>query len=160
MNRMLIAAPLMALLLTACVVRPANHGPGMVVVPALPHVVEFGLEPYYYYSGYHYHYDNGYWRYSHSRSGPWIDLPRSHYPKEIKYKNRDHDRGRGDDHDRGRGRDHDKGKGSDHDRGRDGDRGRGRDSDHDRGKDSDRDRGRGSDDDRGRGSDNDRGRRY
>lgn len=100
MYKLLIAAPLMALLLSACVVAPVGHGPGMVVAPALPVIVELGAEPYYYQSGYYYYYDNNRWRYSNSRSGPWADLPRSHYPKETRFKHRP-DGQRGDeDHDR------------------------------------------------------------
>ena len=99
MYRMLIVAPLTALLLSACVVAPADRGPGMVVAPALPLVVELGVEPYYYHSGYHYYYDNSRWRYANSRSGPWMDLPRSHYPQEVRRRggpdNRGNDRGRG-----------------------------------------------------------------
>lgn len=98
MYKMLIVAPLAALVLTACVVEPAHYGPGLVVAPALPLVLELGAEPYYYQGGYHYHYNNGNWRYSRSRSGPWVDLPRSHYPKEIRR------RGGADDRDRGQGR--------------------------------------------------------
>lgn len=100
MYRMLIVAPLTALLLTACVVTPAHHGPGLVVAPALPLIVEIGAEPYYYQSGYHYYYNNDRWSYSTSRSGPWVDLPRSHYPKEIRFRDGAHDRGRGQDRDR------------------------------------------------------------
>ncbi|TAK40450.1 MAG: hypothetical protein EPO27_20940 [Betaproteobacteria bacterium] len=100
MPRMLIVAPLTALLLSACVLVPADHGPGMVVAPALPLIVELGVEPYYYQHGYYYHYDNNNWRYSSSRSGPWADLPRSHYPRETRFKGRA-DRRDGDrDHDR------------------------------------------------------------
>ena len=100
MSRMLIVAPLTALLLSACVVAPAGRGPGMVVAPALPLVVELGVEPYYVQRGYYYHYDNNRWRYSNSRSGPWADLPRSHYPKETRFKGRAD--GRGGDQDRDR----------------------------------------------------------
>ena len=88
MYRMLIVVPLTALLLSACVVSPAPHDHGMVVAPALPVIVELDVEPYYYQSGYHYYYDNNNWRYSKSRSGPWTDLPRSHYPKETRFKGR------------------------------------------------------------------------
>ena len=94
MDRMLIVAPLTALLLTACVVAPAPYGSGLVVAPALPLIVELGAEPYYYQGGYHYYYNNDRWSYSHSRSGPWIDLPRSHYPKEIRRRGGADDRGR------------------------------------------------------------------
>jgi len=115
---LLIVTSLAALLLSACIVAPADRGSRMVVTP-LPVVVELGVEPYYYQGGYHYHYDNNRWRYSNSRSGPWTDLPKSHYPKETKFKGRDG--GRGGDHDRGngRGRDHDRGdgRGGDRDRG-------------------------------------------
>jgi len=105
MSKMHIALPLAILLFADCVVTPADR---VVVAPALPVVVEFGAEPYYYQQGYYYYYDNHYWRYSRSRVG---ELPRSHYPKEIRYRgyrdgrdsdrdgHRDHDR---DDHDRGR----------------------------------------------------------
>jgi hypothetical protein len=98
MNRMLVVASLAALLLGACIVTPADRGARLVVPPPLPVIVEFDVEPFYYQSGYYYHYDNNRWRYSNSRSGPWTDLPRSHYPKETRYK------GRGD----GRGKDHDR----------------------------------------------------
>lgn len=93
MYKRLIVAPLAALLLSACVVAPAEHGRGMVIAPALPVYLELGAEPYYYQSGYHYYYNNSRWQYSNSRSGPWTDLPRNYYPKETRYK------GRGDGHD-------------------------------------------------------------
>ncbi len=95
MRKSLIVVPLTALLLTACVVAPADHRSGVVVVPTLPLIVELGVEPYYYHSGYHYYYDNNRWRYSSSRSGPWTDLPQSHYPKEIKFRGRGDGRGDG-----------------------------------------------------------------
>lgn len=113
MYRKLVVAPLAALVLSACVVGPAGYGPGVTVAPALPLVVELDVEPYYYQSGYYYFYDNNRWRYGRSRSGPWADLPQSHYPRETRF------RGRGDR--RGGDRDWDR---------RDG-RGRGDDRDHD-----------------------------
>jgi len=112
MSKMRIVLPLAILLLAGCVVTPADR---VVVAPALPVVVEFGADPYYYQQGYYYYYDSHYWRYSNSRAGPWLDLPRSHYPKEIRY------RGRG-----GDGRDRDGDRGGDRDR-------RDRDHDHDGG---------------------------
>jgi hypothetical protein len=108
MKKMLIVMPLTALLLTACIVTPTHHDGGIVVAPALPLVVELGTEPYYYQNGYYYYYNNARWSYSNSRSGPWVDLPRSHYPKETRFKRGDHDdRGRGQDRDRERDRDED-----------------------------------------------------
>ena len=82
---------------TACVVMPAGRGrgPGVVIVPPLPSIVVLEQEPYYYQSGYYYYYHNNNWSYSKTRSGPWEDLPRGHYPKEIRFKGRDDDRGKG-----------------------------------------------------------------
>lgn len=99
MNTSWIAAPLAALMLSACVVAPPGRGPGVgigvgVTVPALPLVVELGADPYYQYGGYTYYYDNDRWRYGGSRSGPWMDLPRSHYPREIRYRDRQDGRDR------------------------------------------------------------------
>lgn len=85
-------APLLAaLLLPACVVAPAP-GADYVVAPALPVIVELDVVPYYY-GGYYYYYHphDHHWSYSRSRTGPWRELPRDRYPKEIKYKR---DRGR------------------------------------------------------------------
>lgn len=101
MYKMLLVAPLMALLLSACLIAPAGRGSARVVAPPLPLIVELDVEPYFYQSGYYYYYDNNRWRYSNSRSGPWADLPRSHYPKRTKFKSRD-DRGNRDNDDNGR----------------------------------------------------------
>ena len=107
MRKMLYVALLAALLPTACYVVPTDRGSDYVVAPALPVVVELGLEPYYYHSGFYYYYDNDRrWNYSHARTGPWINLPRDRYPREIRFKDRD---GRDRDHrdwDRNRNRDH------------------------------------------------------
>ncbi len=84
MKKLLIVMPLVALLLTACYVGPSRYGPGMVVAPALPGVVELGADPYYYNGGFYYYYNNNRWSYSNSRSGPWRDLPRDRYPREIR----------------------------------------------------------------------------
>ena len=78
-----------ALSLSACVVAPPGRGGAVVVAPALPVVVELGFEPFYFYGGFHYFYDNGRWSYSRSRSGPWAELPRSHYPRETRFRGRD-----------------------------------------------------------------------
>lgn len=104
MKRILPAVLLVAFLLAACAVRTGYRGEA-VIVPALPSIVVLEEEPYYYHSGYHYHYQNNVWLYSNSRSGPWRELPRDRWPKEVRFKGkergRDEDRGRGDD--RGRG---------------------------------------------------------
>lgn len=119
MYRMLIVGPLMAIMLTACLVAPPHHGSRVVIAPALPSIVILDADPYYYQQGYYYYYDNSRWRYSNSRSGPWADLPNSHYPKETRFK------GRRDGRDGDRGHDHGR-RGGDRDRDYDYDR-RGRD---------------------------------
>jgi len=93
MHMSLIAAPLAALLLSACVVAPDGRGHAVAVgigitVPALPLIVELGSDPYYDHGGYTYYYDNDRWRYATSRGGPWADLPRSHYPRETRFRGR------------------------------------------------------------------------
>lgn len=99
MNRTLISALFVVSLLTACVVVPGGRHGGPVLVPLLPPLVMLDAEPYYFQGGFHYHYNNGSWLYSTSRSGPWIDLPRGHYPKEVRFRGKDDQRGRGRDHD-------------------------------------------------------------
>jgi hypothetical protein len=106
MQRMFYAALLTVLLLSGCVVAPAHHGgPDVIVAPALPVVVELGVEPYYFHSGFYYYYHDHAWSYSRERAGPWRDLPRDRYPREIRYKDREHDRDRDRDRDRDEHRD-------------------------------------------------------
>ena len=85
MRKTSIDVALAATLMSACVVGPYDDGYATVVAPPLPLIVELGVDPFYAYGGFHYHYDNGFWRYARNRSGPWIDLPRSHYPRETRY---------------------------------------------------------------------------
>ena len=99
MNKSMIVAPLAALLLSACVVAPPGRGHGVgigigLTVPILPLVVELGSDPYYYHGGYTYYYNNDRWRYADSRAGPWVDLPRSHYPRETRFRGRQDGRDR------------------------------------------------------------------
>jgi hypothetical protein len=87
----LVAFALFSLLiLSACVVTPGPGESGGVTVSPLPAVVVLGADPYYYQNGFFYIYQNNYWRYSKSRSGPWKDLPRSHWPKEIRHRDRNY----------------------------------------------------------------------
>ena len=139
MKKILIPMVVILCWLIACSsMAMGRHGSKVAVVvsiPLLPPIVELHEEPYYYQSGYYYHYDRDRWYYARSKRGPWANLPRDHYPKETRYKGKSwrHDR---DD----RGRDN-------NDRGRD-NNDRGRDN-NDRGWDNN-DRGRNQwDDDRG-----------
>ncbi|MDD5757957.1 MAG: hypothetical protein PHI06_02620 [Desulfobulbaceae bacterium] len=93
MNKIIIPSLLALALLTSCLVVPEgrhHNRDGVILVPVLPTVVVLDPEPYYFYNGYHYHYQSSRWYYSRSRSGPWTDLPRDHYPKEVRFKGRGH----------------------------------------------------------------------
>lgn len=90
MKKILISTIITIFLLMAYTVMAMGvSGPGVdvvVTIPALPSIVVMQQDPYYYHQGYHYHYTNNRWYYSKSKRGPWKDLPRSHYAKEVKYK--------------------------------------------------------------------------
>jgi len=86
---LLIVTVFASFMLTSCVLSPGPGGYGVEVAPALPAVVVLDAEPYYYHGGYHYYYQNDRWQYSRSRSGPWTELPRSHWPKEIRHRDND-----------------------------------------------------------------------
>ena len=89
MKRILILALLAVSLLAACAIVPAGrsgHGSsGVMIAPVLPSVVVLGIEPFYFYSDFHYHFTNNGWYYSKERRGPWARLPRNRYPKEVRY---------------------------------------------------------------------------
>src|SRR4030043_2304505 len=107
MKRMVLAPLLAVFLLVGCMVVPGRRGSGVVVVPPLPSIVVLEEEPYYYHSGYYYYYQNNRWSYSNSRNGPWAELPRDRYPKEVRFRGRGEERGRGDERGRGEKRGYD-----------------------------------------------------
>ena len=110
MKSLVLLSLFAALTLTSCIVSPGPQGYGGVVVSPLPAIVELGADPYYYQNGYYYFYQNDNWRYSASRNGPWTDLPRTHWPKEIRYRGKDNDREmhRDDDRDRNPGQEYER----------------------------------------------------
>jgi hypothetical protein len=85
---------LAALLCEGCVVAAGPRGAGIAIVPPLPVVLELA-DPYYYQGDFHYYYNNDRWYYSRSRGGPWVDLPRDHYPKEVRRKGNGGNQGQG-----------------------------------------------------------------
>lgn len=101
MKKLLPALPLVAFLFVGCIV-PGPRGSGAILVPALPAIVVLETEPYYQSGGYFYFYQNNSWSYSNSRSGPWVELPRDRYPKEVRFKGKREERGA--DEQRGRDR--------------------------------------------------------
>ena len=106
MKKISLAVLIAVFLLEGCAVTTGYHGEA-VIVPALPTIVVLEEEPYYHHSGYYYYYQGDRWSYSNSRSGPWMELPRDRYPKEVRFKGRGHEQGRGDDRGRGEKRGHD-----------------------------------------------------
>ena len=104
MKKIFLTMLLVALMISACVVVPGRRGHGVIVVPPLPSIVVLEEEPYYHHSGYYYYYQNDRWSYSNSRSGPWVELPRGHYPKEVRFKGKGRGDNRGGDSKRGRDR--------------------------------------------------------
>lgn len=96
MKKTLIVALVSAFLAAGCAVGfvGGHRGGSMVIVPALPETVEVDADQYYYQNGYYYRYQGNVWVYSQSKQGPWSDLPRTHYPKEVRTKGYDdHDQG-------------------------------------------------------------------
>jgi hypothetical protein len=85
MKKTAIVAAITAFLLAGCALGFNRHG-NLVVVPALPTTIEVDADQYYFQNGYYYHHDNNVWVYSQSRQGPWNNLPRSHYPKEVHFR--------------------------------------------------------------------------
>lgn len=126
-------------ILTGCMVAPVRGG-GVQILPFLPALIELDVgQPYYEEGGYHYYYSNDRWQYSTSSHGPWAELPRSHWPRETRWRAHDQGRELGRDPGRELGRDQGRGqgRGQDQDKGRDHGRGQGRDKG---GKDGDEDR--------------------
>ena len=119
MKRVLLADLVAVILLAGCMAGHAPHGGGVVVVPALPSIVVLDAEPYYQHGEYYYYYQNDRWSYSNSKGGPWMELPRDRYPKEVKFKSKGGDQGQGGDQGKGgdKGQGGDQGKSGDKDKG-------------------------------------------
>lgn len=81
--RVLAAAFLAALLCAGCIITPAPDY-REEIAPPLPAIVELDGGPYYHYRNYHYRFQNDRWHYSREMKGPWRELPRSHWPREIR----------------------------------------------------------------------------
>ena len=93
-KRIVFVGLLAGFISAGCLMVPGPRG-GVSIVPILPPVVVLGPEPYYVQGEYYYYYrDNG-WYYSRSRGGPWLNLPRDHYPREVRYRHEGGDRDEG-----------------------------------------------------------------
>lgn len=71
------------LVITGCMVE-SRPGGGLSIVPILPAVVEVDDDSYYAHDGYHYFYTEDRWYYATTRTGPRMELPRSHWPRETR----------------------------------------------------------------------------
>jgi hypothetical protein len=85
LSRMVFALIFAMSILTACVVSPRGDV-GLLLPPPLPFVVDIGPDRYYQHGGYHYYYEGDRWFYSRERGGARSELPRSHWPKEIRHR--------------------------------------------------------------------------
>ena len=85
LSRMVLVSIFAVSMLTACIVSPRG-GVGLLLPPPLPFVVDIGPDRYYQHEGYHYYYEGDRWLYSSARGGARLELPRSHYPREIRHR--------------------------------------------------------------------------
>jgi hypothetical protein len=116
MKKTALGVLISAIFIAGCMIglREGRHGEHLVIVPALPEIVDVDADQYYVQNGYYYRYQGNIWVYSQSREGPWSELPRSHYPKKVRVRvqenrdrdNHDQDNRDRDNHDRDN-RDHD-----------------------------------------------------
>ncbi len=84
-KKAVLAVLFMSYILAGCLMVPGPGG-NVAMVPLLPPVVVFDSEPYYVHQGYYYDYRSDGWYYARSRRGPWVTLPRDHYPREVRYR--------------------------------------------------------------------------
>ena len=94
MKKLWFTIMLASFLCAACIMTAGPHGARVAIAPPLPVVVELD-SPYYVHSGFHYYYNNDRWYYSQKQGGPWTDLPRDRYPREVKYRGKSYDKGKG-----------------------------------------------------------------
>ena len=94
MKKLWFTLLLSSLMCASCMIAAGPHGASIGIAPPLPIVVELA-DPYYFQGGYHYYHNNDQWYYSQQQGGPWVDLPRDRYPKEVRYKGKDQDKGKG-----------------------------------------------------------------
>lgn len=83
MNPRMLLPLLATTLLTGCLVAPNAYG-GLSVIPVLPFRVEIGDDGHYAHGGYRYRYVRDCWYVAPTRGGAWVELPRSHWPREIR----------------------------------------------------------------------------
>ena len=80
---------LATMMLSGCLMAPYPPDGSVMMAPPLPAVVWLDRGPYYYNGGYTYYYHNSSWNYSNHRGGPWRELPRDRYPREVRHRDGD-----------------------------------------------------------------------
>lgn len=89
MKKAMFTTGLATMILSGCVMAPYPPDGTVMMAPPLPSVVWLDTGPYYYNGGYTYYYQNRVWLYSNHRNGPWRDLPRERYPREVRHRDGD-----------------------------------------------------------------------
>ena len=94
MRKSIIGVLISAVLIAGCAIgfrERRHHGEGLIIVPALPIIVELAADRYYYQNGFYYRYEGDVWFYSESKHGPWYRLPEDRYPREVHFRGHDRD---------------------------------------------------------------------
>ncbi len=89
MKTAVLMTGLATMMLSGCLMVPYPPDGTLMVAPPLPAIVWLDTGPYYYSEGYTYYYHNSSWNYSNHRGGPWRELPRDRYPREVRHRDRD-----------------------------------------------------------------------
>ena len=84
LSRLVLISLFVVFMLTACIVPSRHGGVDVLLPPPLPMVIDLGPDRYYHQNGYNYYYQGDRWQYSKDRDGSRSDLPRSHWPREIR----------------------------------------------------------------------------
>jgi hypothetical protein len=91
--RVLVAVPGVVVACAGCLLTAGPRGTEVEVAPPMPEAVELGDDPYFSQGGYYYYYQGDRWSYASRRDGPWIELPRERYPREVTFHGQIHQRG-------------------------------------------------------------------
>ena len=88
MNGKRFFALIAVLMISGCTIGLDRRG-DITIIPALPTTIEIDPDEYYYQDGYYYSIRGDVWFYAQTREGPWIELPRSRYPREVHLRHHD-----------------------------------------------------------------------
>ena len=86
LSRMVLVSLFTLSMLTACIVPSRHGGVEVLLPPPLPIIVDLGPDRHYQQDGYHYYYEGDRWQYSRDRDSSRLELPKSHWPTEIRHR--------------------------------------------------------------------------